>query len=89
MLFSQTYKGKKTANEAWSSLEKEEQKKYGAELDVLKKEYLVEFKKFLESLNKKQLKEFATMRKNQRSSDNDEADDDGEEESDDEDDVSS
>lgn len=84
MLFAKNYNGKKQASEVWKSMSKAEHDKYENELNALKKAYLVEFKKFLESLNKKQLKEFAEMRKNRKSSDNeeDESEDEEEEEND-------
>lgn len=71
-MFSKTYDGKKPANEAWKSITKTDHEKLEQELDLLKKAYLVEFKKFLEGLNKKQLKQFADMRKNRKSSDSEE-----------------
>lgn len=55
-------------------MSKSEHEKYELKLDSMKKAYLVEFKKFLESLNKKQLKQFADMRKSRKGSENEDDD---------------
>lgn len=75
-LFVRNYVGEKSPEEAWKSMSKDEQKRYQTELDIVKKEYLAEFKKFLENLDKKQLKEFADRRKNRKTSDNEDSPDD-------------
>lgn len=85
--FVTTYKGSETAAQVWKSLSNKEKQKYDDELMQKKRQYIMDFEKFLNSLSKTELEEYSKLRKEAAKQKSEEEEDEDEEEEDEESEV--